>query len=199
MKSENIKQIHLAVFASGGGSNAKALTMFFKNHDFIKVSLFLTNNPQSGVVTLGTEYNIPVRVISGKNLEESSVIAPLLKEFCIDYLVLAGFLKKIPDHLIKTYPDKIFNIHPSLLPKYGGKGMYGHFVHEAVKNSGDDRSGCTVHLVNEEYDKGRILHQTEIPVKGDMSAEDIAAAVLKEEHLCFAPVIESYIRILEGL
>ncbi len=199
MKSENIKQIHLAVFASGGGSNARVLTTFFENRANITVSLFLTNNPQSGVVTLGKEYNIPVRVLSGKTLEESSVIAPLLKEFCIDYLVLAGFLKKIPDHLIKTYPDKIFNIHPSLLPKYGGKGMYGHFVHEAVKNSGDDRSGCTVHLVNEEYDKGRILHQTEIPVTADMSAEDIATAVLKEEHLCFAPVIESYIRNREGL
>jgi phosphoribosylglycinamide formyltransferase 1 len=199
MKSENIKLIHLAVFASGGGSNAGVLTTFFEKHTNIRISLFVTNNPQSGVVALGKKYDIPVRVISGKTLEDPSVVHPLLKEFCIDYLILAGFLKKIPDYLIKTYPDKIINIHPSLLPKYGGKGMYGHFVHEAVKNSGDDRSGCTVHLVNEEYDKGRILHQTEIPVTAEMSAEDIAAAVLKEEHLCFAPVIEMYIRNREGL
>lgn len=199
MMSEDHNKINLAIFASGGGSNARALTTFFENHPNIRVSLFLTNNAQSGVFSLAEKYDIPVRLISGKTLEEPLFVRPLLKEFSIDYLILAGFLKKIPEYLIKTYPDKIINIHPSLLPKYGGKGMYGHFVHEAVKNSGDQISGCTIHLVNEEYDKGRILHQTEIPVTAEMSAEDIAASVLREEHLCFAPVIEMYIRNREGL
>lgn len=194
MKSVDQKQVHLAVFASGGGSNAKALTIFFKNHDYIRVSLFVTNNPQSGVFALGQEYDVPVQIISGKNLQEESAVLQMLKSYHIDYLVLAGFLKKIPDFLVIAFPNKIFNIHPSLLPKYGGKGMYGHYVHEAVKRSGDTISGCTIHLVNEEYDKGSILHQSKVLITSDMEVRDIASAVLKEEHSSYGPVIETYIQ-----
>jgi phosphoribosylglycinamide formyltransferase-1 len=185
--------IHLAIFASGGGSNARALTNYFKQHEKIKISLFLTNNKESGVISLGAEHHIPSERIPASGFKNPEVILPVLRQHSIDYIILAGFLLHIPDFLIRAYPDKILNIHPSLLPKFGGKGMYGHHVHEAVWRAGEKTTGCTIHLVNENYDEGRILCQFETSVENGMEPSEIAREVLVLEHRHYGPAIEKYI------
>lgn len=188
-----LEEIHLAVFASGGGSNAKALVEYFRNHPDIHVSLFLSNNQHSGVFALGREKNIPAVWLPPADFKNPDVILPVLREHHADYIILAGFLLRVPEFLIRVYPEKIINIHPALLPKYGGKGMYGHHVHEAVSKAGEKKSGCTIHLVNEKYDEGRILFQAETTLSEDMQPEDIAAAVLRLEHQYYGTTIEKYI------
>lgn len=183
----------LAVFASGGGSNAKALLEYFRNHTQISISLFVSNKKDSGVFTLGEKNNIPAIWISSTDFKNPEVLLPLLQLHSVDYIVLAGFLWLIPEFIIQKYPEKIINIHPSLLPKFGGKGMYGLHVHEAVRNAGEKISGCTIHLVNEKYDEGKIIFQVETPLTDDMTAGDIAREVLGLEHLYYGPAIEKYI------
>lgn len=183
----------LAVFASGGGSNAKALLKYFRNHPQICISLFVSNKKDSGVFTLGEKNNVPTIWISSADFKKPEVLLPLLQSHSVDYVILAGFLWLLPEFLIKKFPGKIINIHPSLLPKFGGKGMYGMHVHEAVRNAGEKISGCTIHLVNEKYDEGRIIFQAETPLAEDMTPEDIAREVLRLEHLCYGPAIEKYV------
>jgi len=184
---------HIAIFASGGGSNAKVLVEHFKNHPFIAVSLLLSNNPASGIFRIGAENNIPTCHVTKQQFHDIEFIREILTKYHTDYIALAGFLWLIPESLIDLYPDKIINIHPSLLPKYGGKGMYGIHVHHAVFHNKDEVSGLTIHLVNQEYDKGKILFQYETDVSNCSSAEDIAHEVLKFEHQFYAPVLEHYI------
>ena len=185
--------INIAIFASGGGSNAATITKYFLQHPHIRVAMFVTNNAASGVISLGNNHDIPTKVLTKKQLSEADVLLPLLQENQIDYIVLAGFLLKIPDFLIAQYQEKIFNIHPALLPKYGGKGMYGHHVHETVFNASERVTGMTVHLVNENYDEGRILFQAACLISKDMNPDQIAHEVLKLEHAHYARVIEKYI------
>lgn len=185
--------IHLAVFASGGGSNARALTEYFRNHPDIKISLFLANKKDSGVFSLGQQNNIPAYYLPPADFKNPESLLLLLQKHAVDYIILAGFLLMIPEFLIQAFPDKIINIHPSLLPKYGGKGMYGKHVHEAVRDAGEKSSGCTIHLVNEKYDEGQIIFQAETSLSEDMTPEDIAAAVLRLEHRYYGPTIEKYI------
>ena len=186
-------EIHLAVFASGGGSNARALTEYFKNHPDIRISLFVANKKDSGIFSLGEQNNIPALWLPSATFKNPDILLPLLQKHQVDYIILAGFLLLIPAFLIQAFPDKIINIHPSLLPKFGGKGMYGKHVHEAVRNAGEKSSGCTIHLVNEKYDEGKIIFQAETPVSEDMTADDIAGAVLRLEHQNYGPTIEKYI------
>lgn len=177
--------IKIAIFASGGGSNARKIVSYFSGRADIGVALLVSDRIDSGVLNMS---GIESFVMSGwKEALE------ILKERAIDVIVLAGFLRKVPDMMIQAYPEKILNIHPSLLPRYGGKGMYGMHVHEAVKKNGDTISGMTIHLVNERYDEGRILFQATCPVKDTDSAADIAARVLSLEHRHFAAVLEQYI------
>ncbi|MBK9043513.1 MAG: phosphoribosylglycinamide formyltransferase [Saprospiraceae bacterium] len=185
--------IHIAIFASGGGSNAKAIIRYFENNTYIKVAVLLTNNPESGLFQMGTEYHIPCVLFKRDQFRDQEYMLPLLQSYSIRYIVLAGFLWLIPHYMITHFKDKIFNIHPSLLPDFGGKGMYGRHVHEAVKNAHKKESGCTIHLVNEEYDRGKILLQKSVTLTDEMSPEDIAKAVLGLEHTNYAPTIESYI------
>lgn len=185
--------VRIAIFASGGGSNAEKIIQYFEHHPNIKIALVISNNKNAGVIGIAERYKVPKQVILRKDMYESDHLLTLLKNYKIDLLVLAGFLWLIPDYLISAYTNKIINIHPSLLPKYGGKGMYGHHVHEAVKADQSAISGMTVHLVNEKYDEGDIIFQKECILNQEMNATEIAAEVLKLEHKYFSEVIENYI------
>lgn len=183
----------LAIFASGNGSNALKILEYFQKHESISVELILTNNKNAGVIQHAQDFNTPVEIISTKDLETSECMSSLLSKYRIDYIILAGFLKKIPPYLIHLYPDKILNIHPSLLPKYGGKGMYGHHVHWAVWQNHDPISGITIHFVDEHYDEGNIIFQKTCDITSCKNADEIARNVLDLEWEYYAPIIEKTI------
>jgi len=185
--------IRIAILASGGGSNAEAIIGYFKSHNSIEVAMVLSNRKNAYVLKRAKNHNIDHDSFTREDLNDETKLLKLLKEKEIDYIILAGFLMLIPSILTQAYMNRILNIHPALLPKYGGKGMYGHHVHEAVKINGEKISGMTIHLVNEQYDKGRILFQAEVEILVNDSAEDIAAKVLKLEHKHYPQIIESYI------
>lgn len=154
----------------------------------------IVNKPGIKSIERATKSNIPVSVIAEKDQEDfSKKLTKKLTEWNPDLIILAGFLKKIPDSIIKKYENKIINIHPALLPKYGGKGFYGLNVHKAVIEAGDKESGCTVHYVNEEYDKGPIISQEKVPVHPNDTPEDLAKRVLKAEHKLLPTVIKKII------
>jgi phosphoribosylglycinamide formyltransferase-1 len=178
--------IKIAIFASGGGSNARKISAYFEGRADIGVTLVVSDRADAGVLSLS---GVTCIVMKGWD-----ALSEALKDRGIDVIVLAGFLKKVPERLIQAFPGRIINIHPSLLPKYGGKGMYGMHVHEAVKKNGDTISGMTIHLVNERYDEGEILFQARCPIDTADTAKDIAAKVLTLEHRHFAPVLEQYLR-----
>ncbi len=188
----NIK-VHLAIFASGGGSNAQQICSYFSHHPLIDISLIVTNNPNAGVLKVADAFGIPSFVLSKEKRSDKEYMFTLLKQHHVDYIILAGYLLLIPDWLIARFHNKILNIHPSLLPKYGGKGMYGHHVHQAVYDHRDTISGMTIHVVNEEFDKGEILFQKSVAITEDMMPNDIATAVLRLEHRFYSEVIEKYI------
>ena len=185
--------IHIAVFASGGGSNAQKIMAYFDQHTSVKVALVLTGNPEAGVISWAKLHKVPTHIVTKTSYKDEQTMLGLMRSYGIDYIILAGFIWLIPPFLTREFSDRILNIHPSLLPKYGGKGMYGHFVHEAVHNAGDHESGCTIHLVNDAYDEGKVIFQAVCPVTPDMQAADIAKAVLQLEHAYYPVVIENYI------
>lgn len=185
---------NIAIFASGAGSNARQIIRFFKNSDKnIHVRLVLTNKPHAGVVQVAEEGGVDILVLNNKDVETAQIVQNELKKHEIDWIILAGFLRKIPEALIQSYNNRIINLHPSLLPKYGGKGMYGHHVHQAVINNREEESGITIHLVNEEYDKGEILFQVSCNVEPEDTIEDLAEKIHKLEHEFFPQVIEKQI------
>lgn len=186
---------NILLMASGGGSNVKAILQYFKNSDKVHFPLIITNKKDAGVIDIAKENMINILIVNKEIFEEESFI-DTLDFYKIDLIVLAGFLWKIPNYMIANYHDRIVNIHPALLPKYGGKGMYGHFVHEAVKANNESESGITIHLVNQNYDEGRILLQKKILIHKEDDAETIAKNVLALEHTWYAKVIESLISIL---
>jgi phosphoribosylglycinamide formyltransferase 1 len=185
--------IRLAIFASGGGSNALKIIEHFKDHDNIKIALVVCNKSTAGVIKIAEDRQIPVQIIDKTMFTNELEFISIIRKFNIHNIVLAGFLWKIPSYLIKAFSNKIINIHPSLLPKYGGKGMYGHYVHEAVKANNEIESGITIHLVDEIYDNGKILFQAKCAVDPLDSAETIAANVLKLEHFHYPRVIEAWL------
>jgi phosphoribosylglycinamide formyltransferase-1 len=183
----------IAILASGSGSNAEKIINYFENKASIRVDLLLTNNPQAGVIERGRKLGIPVIIFDKKSFSKTDKIVDILKRQQIDWVILAGFLWLIPANLIKAYPNKIINIHPALLPKYGGKGMWGHFVHEAVHASKDTESGITIHFVNENYDEGEVIFQAKCDIEDGDTPADIAAKVQVLEHRHFPEVIEKLI------
>lgn len=183
----------IAIFASGSGSNAQRITEYFKDNDKVSVELFLTNNPQAGVIERGRKLSIPTLIFDKHTFSKTNKILELLKKLEIDFIILAGFLWLIPENLIKAYPNKIINIHPSLLPKYGGKGMWGHHVHEAVVANQENESGITIHFVNEHYDEGKVIFQSKCEVLPTDSPEEVARKVQILEHEYFPVVIEKII------
>ena len=183
----------LAIFASGSGSNAEKIIEYFSENKNISVDLILTNNPKAGVIDRAKKYQIPVVLFDKKTFIETNKIVQLLDNQGISLIILAGFLWLIPENLVKKFPNKIINIHPALLPKYGGKGMWGHRVHEAVVANNETESGITIHFVNENYDEGNIIFQAKCAILPTDSPEDVAAKVLKLEHEFFPKIIEKLV------
>ena len=180
---------NIAIFASGGGSNAEAIIEYMKDVDEINVSLILSNKSNAGVLKRASNHNIDTHILSKSSFYESKEVISVLEGYHIDWIILAGFLWLVPAYLIDAYPERILNIHPALLPKYGGKGMYGINVHRAVKENKETLSGMTIHYVNQEYDKGKHVFQATTELNPDDSPEDIAAKVLKLEHKYYPQVI----------
>jgi len=185
-------KFRLAIFASGGGSNAEKILIHFANHDFISVDLILYNRKDAGVQRFGDKFGLPAVYWSNASMKDESATKAMLSFYKITGVILAGYLALIPPYMIELFPERILNIHPALLPAFGGHGMYGHYVHEAVSRSGADKSGITIHLVNNEYDRGRILFQHSIPILPYQDPEIIQKAVLAVEHSYYAPTIEAY-------
>ncbi|MGL4583095.1 MAG: phosphoribosylglycinamide formyltransferase [Flavobacterium sp.] len=179
----------IALFASGSGSNVENIINYFENKSVSNQYLILVNNQSAKVIEKAEKRNIPV-VLFDRNMLNEGIVSQKLEQFQPDLIVLAGFLWKFPIDLVKKYPNKVINIHPALLPKYGGKGMYGHFVHEAVVANNETESGITIHYVNENYDEGATIFQATTPLDPSFSPEQVGAAVLKLEHLHFPQVIE---------
>ena len=184
---------NIAIFASGTGSNAKKIIEYLAEKDHIQVALIISNKATAPVLDLARANNIPTLVIDRKTFYESETILDILGQHRIDFIVLAGFLWLIPAYLVRAFTRRMVNIHPALLPSYGGKGMYGIYVHRAVKAAGDTKSGITIHFVNENYDEGDIIFQASCPIDSTDSPETIAKKVLKLEHHYFARVIEKLI------
>jgi phosphoribosylglycinamide formyltransferase 1 len=180
----------IAIFASGSGTNARKIIEYSLQKDAMRVALVVTNNPQSGVTAIAREFDIPVLHIKRDGFYNTTELLDMLRQNNIEGVVLAGFLWLVPPYLIQAFPRKILNIHPALLPKYGGKGMYGHFVHEAVKAAGDVETGITIHFANEQYDEGDIVFQATCPVLPDDTPADIARKVQVLEHQYFPVIVE---------
>ena len=191
MNSKSTYQI--AIFASGTGSNARKIIDYFSHNPTVQVSMVLCNKPGAGVLAIAAEYDIPSLIINKAQFLNGNAYVDELRQAGIDLIVLAGFLWKIPAALIAAYPERIINIHPALLPKYGGKGMYGQYVHEAVIGAKEKESGITIHLVDEEYDHGKHLFQSSCPVLPDDTTESLAQKIHALEYTHFAKVIEQYI------
>lgn len=194
-KNVEAKQ-HIAVFASGAGSNAqKIIDHFNKEHKNARVVLIVTNNAAAGVLKIAEKENIPSLLIDRKKFYEDGCKDDLNK-YTIDLIVLAGFMWKVPPVLINLYPNKIINIHPALLPKYGGKNMYGSFVHEAVLKAGEKESGITIHYVDEIYDHGKIIFQAKCPVSQEDTVSTLVEKIHALEHENYSAVIEKIIHQL---
>lgn len=189
----------IAVFASGTGTNAARIIDHFLHHSTITIALIVCNKPDAGVVKIASQKNIPALIIEKEKFFRGDAYIKELKEKGIDFIVLAGFLWKIPVALIKTFPNSIINIHPALLPKYGGKGMYGQFVHQAVIDNKETESGITIHYVDEVYDSGKTIFQATCPVLTSDSAHSLAQRVALLEHEHYPKVIERLISGIEPL
>jgi len=187
----------IVVFASGAGSNAKKIIEYFQGHKLINVSLIVCNKPGAGVLKIAQQAGIPTLLIEKEKFFRGNAYIDELKENGIGFIVLAGFLWKIPDALIKAYPGKIINIHPALLPDYGGKGMYGGFVHEAVITNKDKESGITIHYVDEHYDHGDIIFQARCTIEEGDTPEMLANKIHLLEHEFYPKIIEE--TVLKGI
>ena len=185
--------IHVAIFASGAGSNARKIIEYFENQYVVKVSLIVCNVPTAGVLEIAKEKGIPTLLINKTEFTSGGYVESL-RNSDINFIVLAGFLWKVPEVLVKAYPKAIINIHPALLPNYGGKGMYGSRVHEAVIAAGESKSGITIHWVDENYDEGDIIFQAECTIAAGDTPEILAQKIHALEHQHFAPVIEKLLR-----
>lgn len=187
----------IAIFASGTGTNAKKIIEYFQGHSNIEIALIVSNKKEAKVLDIAKENNIQSLVISSAQLKDSDYILDKFSILGIDFIVLAGFLLLIPQYLVSHFPNRIVNIHPALLPKFGGKGMYGMNVHRAVKEKGAKETGITIHFVNEKYDDGAIIFQASTPVLSEDSPEDIAKKVQTLEHQHFATTIEKVLGNLQ--
>lgn len=189
----------IAIFASGSGSNAQKIMEHFKRNNDVEVALILTNNPEAYVLQRADNFEIPSHIFDKKEFYNSDHVVTLLKNLNIDLIVLAGFLWLIPQNLLSAFPNKIINIHPALLPKYGGKGMYGDYVHRAVLNAAELESGITIHFVNSEFDEGEIIHQSKFKIEKSDDLEMVKFKVQQLEHLHFPKVIESLLKKMKSL
>ena len=192
--SKSVKNI--AILASGAGSNAQKILEYFSDRMDIAVRLIISNKKEAGVLNIAKLASIDTFVVTRDTFYSTTDLLIELDKRNIDFIVLAGFLWLIPPYLIQHYPDRIINIHPALLPKYGGKGMYGHFVHEAVYLAKDTHSGITIHFVNEKYDEGSIVFQERCEILPSDQPEDIAKKVQVLEHSYYPTVIDQLVSSL---
>ena len=194
-----MKRINMAVFVSGSGTNCENIIRYFSTSDRYHVALVVSNRPDAYALVRAEKLNVPTRVVNKAALNDSSVILPLMEQFDIHFIVLAGFLPLVPDFLINAFPRRIINLHPALLPKYGGKGMWGHHVHEAVKAAGEKETGMTVHYVTPVCDSGEIIAQFSVALSPEDTVDDIAEKEHQLEIKYFLQVIEKLLSNLISL
>ena len=184
---------NIAIFASGTGTNAERIMSYFEAGNTARVRLILCNKSTAGVVERARKHGVECRIFTPAELRETTLVTDWLEEFAIDYVVLAGFLLLLPPAVTDRYGERIINIHPSLLPKFGGKGMYGDRVHAAVLEAGETRSGITIHHVNGRLDEGAVIFQAETPVLPDDTPETLATRVHELEYAYYPRIIEQEI------
>ncbi|WP_288429312.1 phosphoribosylglycinamide formyltransferase [uncultured Spirosoma sp.] len=186
----------IAIFASGSGSNAEKIADYFAGSTDVSIELIVSNNPKAGVIDRARRLHIPVLLFDRPTFYQTDRITHLLQQQGIDLIVLAGFMWLMPAGLVQAFPDRIVNIHPALLPKFGGKGMYGHFVHEAVVAAQETESGITIHFVNEHYDEGAPIFQAHCPVTPTDTPDDVARKVQSLEHDHYPRVVAEVLATL---
>jgi len=187
---DNKSDINLAIFASGAGSNAQKIIDHFRDHPRVRIILIVCNKQGAGVLDIAAREEIETLMIERERFGKGDGYVPVLQEKQVDWIILAGFLWKVPTALTLAYAAHILNIHPALLPKYGGKGMYGHFVHEAVITAGEAESGITIHYVDEQYDHGQPLFQATCSLEPGETPESLARKIQVLEHRYFPVIIE---------
>ncbi|MES1227004.1 MAG: phosphoribosylglycinamide formyltransferase [Bacteroidota bacterium] len=187
------QKYRIAVFASGNGTNAEEIFKHFQHHASIEIVLLLSNNENAYVLERAKKYDIGSKTFNREQWKESKLVLDWLQEKNVTHIVLAGFMWLIPEYLVQAFPNKIINIHPALLPKFGGKGMYGMKVHQAVQIANEKETGITIHLVNEKYDEGKIILQARCLVESDDTAEQIARKVHQLEYEHYPMVIEKWV------
>lgn len=187
------ENIHIAIFASGTGSNALRLMEYFHNHPRINISLLVSNKTGAGALHHASNKGVSTLILEKERFFGEDAYVPELQSLGIDFIVLAGFLWKIPSALIEAFPQRIVNLHPALLPRHGGKGMYGRHVHEAVLASGDKESGITIHFVDEHYDHGAVIFQAMCPVEPGETPDALAAKIHALEYKHLPKVVEQVV------
>ncbi len=187
---------NIAIFASGSGTNAEAIIQHFTSNDSVNIMLILSNKPDAYIHQRAKKLNIPSISFTKTELSKTADVLNILQNNKIDFIILAGFLLKVPANLITAFPNRIVNIHPALLPKYGGKGMYGSHVHEAIVANKEKESGITIHYVNENYDEGNIIFQAKCEILATDTAKDVAEKIHQLEHKHFPIVIEDVLNSL---
>jgi len=181
--------VRLAILASGSGSNAENIIHYFSSENRVEIGIIISNRSEAQVHQRAERLGVPSVTFSREMLSNGVALCQFLKNERIDFIILAGYLLKIPSELISAFPNRIVNIHPALLPKFGGKGMYGSHVHQAVVDAKEQESGITIHLVNENYDEGSIIFQTTCPILASDSADDVAAKVHELEYKHYPEII----------
>ena len=194
-----MKKLNIAIFVSGSGSNCENLIRYFADSERVCCALVVSNKPDAQALERAQQLDVPTAVTPKAQLNDPEVMLPLLREYDIHFIVLAGFLPLIPNFLIDAYPRRIVNLHPALLPKYGGKGMWGHHVHEAVKAAGEVETGMTVHWVTPVCDSGEIIAQYKVALSPDDSVDDIAEKEHQLEMKYFPKVVEQVLSDLPSL
>ncbi len=189
----------IAIFASGSGSNAQKIMEHFKKHNDAEVAIVLSNNPDAFVLQRADNFEIPTHIFNKHEFYQSEAVVTLLKSLEVDLIVLAGFLWLIPENLLRAFPNKIINIHPALLPKYGGKGMYGDKVHKSILENAEEESGITIHFVNECFDEGEIIHQSRFRIEKGDDLEMIKFKGQQLEHLHYPKIIEQLIKRMKSV
>ncbi len=184
----------IAIFASGSGSNAQKIMEYFKYHDLAEVALVLTNNPDAYVLQRADNFEVPTHIFDRHEFYHTDSIINVLGKLEIDLIVLAGFLWLVPKNLLAKYPNKIINIHPALLPAYGGKGMYGDNVHQAILDAGEEESGITIHFVNEHFDEGEIIYQARYKIENGDGLEVIKFKGQQLEHHHYPRIVENLLK-----
>jgi len=198
VSSSKPNTINIAIFASGAGSNAKKIIDHFSQHSEIKIALIVCNKPGAGVLTIAQNENIPTLLIEKEQFFRGNAYVDEIKQHNVDFIVLAGFLWKVPVALIQAFPQAIINIHPALLPNYGGKGMYGRFVHEAVITAKEKESGISIHYVDELYDHGQLIFQARCTIDENDTADSLAQKIHALEHEHYPAIVEKVVRELQN-